>query len=73
VASPGGQISWSPTTLASLLSNPAYRGEALFHSGGFRSDADARPEAIAVAVPALVNETLFTAAQEQLGNRRRYR
>ena len=72
VSSPGGQKHWSPTTLASLLGNSAYRGQALFRCGA--CSADGPSEAIAIPVPALVNEALFTTVQEQLQeNRRRQR
>lgn len=76
VVSPGGQKHWSPTTLAFLLGNHAYRGQALFHSGACRDGAEAgvTPEAIAIPVPALVHEALFATVQEQLQeNRRRQR
>jgi site-specific DNA recombinase len=72
VSSPGGQKHWSPSTLASLLGNNAYRGQALFHSGACRNDAPA--EVIAIPVPVLINDALFTTVQEQLQeNRRRQR
>ena len=74
VASPGGQEHWSPTTLAFLLGNHAYRGQALFHSGAGSHDDTVMPEVIAIPVPALVSEALFTTVQEQLQeNRRRQR
>lgn len=73
IASPRGQKHWSPTTLAFLLGNNAYRGQALFHSGACGND-DGMSEVIAIPVPALVNEALFTTVQEQLQeNRRRQR
>jgi site-specific DNA recombinase len=74
VASPRGQKHWSPSTLASLLGNYAYRGQALFHSGACRDDASVTAETIAIPVPALVSDALFTTVQEQLQeNRRRQR
>ena len=76
VRSPSGQIYWAPSSLASLLGNSAYRGQALFHSGAFAQDieAGATPEAIAIPVPALVGEALFATVQEQLQeNQRRHR
>jgi site-specific DNA recombinase len=73
VSSPGGQKHWQRTTLASLLANSAYRGQALFHSGAY-SNGDGPTETIAIAVPALVSEALFATVQEQLQeNRRRAR
>ena len=64
---------WQRTTLASLLANSAYRGQALFHSGAY-SNGDGPTETIAIPVPALVSEALFAAVQEQLQeNRRRAR
>jgi site-specific DNA recombinase len=81
VPSPSGQAHWSPRTLAFLLGNSAYRGQACYRSGaGCAGDtaggaaAKATPEAIAIAVPALVSDALFAAVQEQLQeNRRRHR
>ena len=81
VASPRGQARWSLTTLAFLLRNSAYRGQALYRSGSAstgaaagHADASATPEAIAIPVPALVSDALFTLAQAQLEeNRRRFR
>jgi site-specific DNA recombinase len=76
VRSPSGQIHWAPSSLASLLGNSAYRGQALFRSGAFAQDAEAgaTPEAIAIPVPALVGEALFATVQEQLQeNQRRHR
>lgn len=72
VPSPGGQKHWSPTTLAFLLGNHAYRGQALFHGGA--SSTAAAPEAIAIPVPALISDALFATVQEQLQeNRHRQR
>lgn len=75
VPSPSGQKHWAPSSLASLLGNSAYRGQALFHSGAFAHEVDAAPpEAIAIPVPALVSEALFAVVQEQLQeNQRRHR
>ena len=72
VCSPSGQIRWAPSSLASLLGNSAYRGQALFHSGAVAHDATS--EAIAIPVPALIGEALFATVQEQLQeNQRRHR
>jgi site-specific DNA recombinase len=72
VLSPSGQKHWSPSTLAQVLGNPCYRGQALFRSGACSDEVT--PEEIAIAVPALVDDALFSVVQEQLQeNRRRQR
>ena len=76
VLSPRGQKCWSPSTLATLLGNSAYRGQAVFRSGTGKGTGDGAtpPEAIAIPVPALISETLFAIVHQQLQeNRRRCR
>jgi site-specific DNA recombinase len=75
VVSPRGQKHWSPSTLASLLGNSAYRGQALFCCGAGHgaANAEALRETIAIPVPALVSDTLFATVQDQLQENRRRR
>jgi site-specific DNA recombinase len=89
-----GLSRWSSATIAALLKNPAFMGQASFGKTRVeawrpglrprrgRSAMPRRPysvtrkdtQPIAIAVPALVSEELFEAANEQLAeNRRRYR
>ena len=91
--SPSGLSRWASTTVAAILNNPAYRGQAGFRRRQVvprpprlrpkrgQPEVPRRPHAevpcsepIYVPVPALVSDSDFTAAAEQLAeNRRRHR
>jgi len=53
-----GAAQWQPTAVFRMLTNPAYKGSYLYRQSG--------QEAISIAVPSLVDESTWHAAQDQL-------
>ena len=77
VRSATGLAMWSPTTLAGLLRNPTFMGKASWYrtvhqsppgGGPTKRRARAREDWVEVAVPAIVSEDAFAAAQAARAN-----